>query len=126
MNLLLDTHILIWWATDDPRLAPRLRSAVADPGNEVSFSVISIWEVAIKHAKGLLPLGPDQLRESSLQAGLRELAFLGHHATQVARLPALHSDPFDRALVAQAMVEPLVLLSADAWVRQYPVQFLSQ
>lgn len=124
MNLLLDTHVLIWWATDDPRLGPNLRAALAEPENEVSFSVISIWEVAIKHSKGLLALGPTQLRESSLQAGLRELAFLGGHAARIAELQPIHRDPFDRALVAQAMVEPMVLLSEDEWIRQYPVQVL--
>jgi len=124
VNLLLDTHVLIWWATDDPKLGPNLRSLLADSNNEVAFSVISIWEVAMKHAKGLIELGPTQLRESSLQAGLRELAFLGGHAARVAELPPIHSDPFDRALVAQAMVEPMVLLSEDGWIRQYSIQVL--
>ena len=125
MNLLVDTHVLIWWATNDPRLGPRLREALADPDNEVAFSAISIWEVAIKHAKGMLALGPTKLRESSLQAGLRELAFLGIHAVRVAELPAIHGDPFDRALVAQAMVEPMILLSEDPRVWKYPIQVLS-
>jgi len=125
VNLLLDTHVLIWWATDDPKLGPVLRSALADPKNHAVFSAISIWEVALKHAKGMLALGPTQLRESSLQAGIRELPFLSIHAARVATLPALHSDPFDRALVAQAQVEPMVLLSEDKWVLQYTVEVLS-
>lgn len=77
----------------------------------------------MKHAKGLIELGPTQLRESSLQAGLRELAFLGGHAARLAELPPIHSDPFDRALVAQA-VEPMLLLSEDGWIWQYSIQVL--
>jgi PIN domain nuclease of toxin-antitoxin system len=121
MNILLDTHVLIWWATDDPKLADPCRHMLIDPNNDVFFSSISIWEVAIKHAKGLLRLPPDLLRVSSQEAGLLEVAFSAAHAERVGDLPSIHGDPFDRALIAQALVHPFILVSQDEMIRRYPV-----
>jgi PIN domain nuclease of toxin-antitoxin system len=119
VNLLLDTHILLWWATDDPKLDPITRKTLADPSNRIYFSSISIWEVSIKHAKGLLEVSPTTLRESSIGAGLLELNFNGRHAVKVSELPPIHSDPFDRGLIAQALVESFTLVSVDRQVQAY-------
>lgn len=125
MNLLLDTHVLIWWATDDLALAKECRALLADPGNEVYYSSIAIWEVAIKHGLGKLAVTADLLHETSSQAGLKELPFAARHAAAIKSLPPIHRDPFDRAMVAQAMIEPMVLVSQDHNIRRYPlpVQF---
>jgi len=121
VRLLLDTHVLIWWATADPRMSKDCRFLLADPDNEVFFSSVSIWEVAIKHAKGLLTLGPELLDVGARQNGLRALSFTSLHAQQVAKLPDFHQDPFDRALIAQAICEPMTLVSQDRWFSSYPV-----
>ncbi len=121
MNLLLDTHILIWWATDDPVLPRACRDLLLDTENSVSFSSISIWEVSIKNEKGLLSLPPDLLWEKSLEAGLLEVSFTSAHAAKVRELPPLHRDPFDRALIAQALCGPYTLVSQDRLLAQYPV-----
>lgn len=115
MRLLLDTHVLIWWATADSRMSEDCRFLLADPDNEVFFSSISIWEVAIKHAKGLL------LDSGARENGLRPLGFSSIHAQQVGKLPDFHQDPFDRALIAQAICEPMTLISQDRWFSNYPV-----
>jgi PIN domain nuclease of toxin-antitoxin system len=125
MRLLLDTHVLIWWATDDPRMSQECRLLLADEQNEVFFSSISIWEVAIKHSKGLLKLSPDVLDAGARQNGLQALSFTWLHAQQIAFLPDHHQDPFDRALIAQAMCEPMTLVSKDRWFANYPVNLLT-
>ena len=118
MRLLLDTHILVWWATDDSRLPPGCRRLLLAEENEVFFSSICIWEVAMKFSK----IPPEQLRERSLENGLRHLAFSARHAAEVAQLPPHHQDPFDRALLAQALVEPMVLVSQDTIMQSYSAQ----
>lgn len=124
MNLLLDTHILLWWATDDPDLPPRCRDLLLDREHVVHYSSLSIWEVAIKHAKGHLPVPADLLHEESTRAGLIELPFTGTHAARVGKLPPLHPDPFDRGLIAQALETPLVLVSQDEKIHRYPLRVL--
>lgn len=121
MNLLLDTHVLIWWATDAPQLTDDCRSLLADPTNTVYFSSLSIWGVAIKHAKGALRVPPEPLREQSQLGGLIELPFTAAHAVRAGLLPPLHTDPFDRGLIAQAMVQSQILVSQDEKIRQYDV-----
>ena len=122
MNLLLDTHILLWWATDAPELHPECRELLLDTGNLVYFSSLSIWEVAIKHTIGKLPVSSALLAEGSRKAGLLELPFTAQHAARVEKLPSIHQDPFDRGLIAQALVTPLILVSQDKRVREYSRQ----
>ncbi len=124
MNLLLDTHILLWWATDDPKLPEACRELLLDEENRVYYSSLSIWEVAIKHGKGHLSLGPDLLHKESAEAGLEELPFTARHAARVVQLPNYHHDPFDRGLIAQALETPLLLVSQDEHIRKYPVRVL--
>jgi PIN domain nuclease of toxin-antitoxin system len=122
MKLLLDTHLLLWASEDSPRLPALASSLIADFENELLFSVASIWEISIKHAKGLesFHARPGTVWEGLLENGYAELAVLGKHAVAAGNLPPIHKDPFDRMLIAQAMVEGITLLTADAVIAQYP------
>ena len=121
MRLLLDTHILLWAAATPERLSPRTRAKIEDTANLPVFSAASLWEVAIKGGLGHedLRVNAAVLRRGLLDNGYEELAISGEHAAAVATLPPLHKDPFDRMLVAQAMTEGIVLLTADDLVAQY-------
>ena len=123
MKLLLDTHIVVWWGDNSPRLAPAIRAAITNPANEIFVSSIFWWELAIKAAKGHLAIPPG-LRTRLRQDGFRDLPITAEHALGVARLPALHRDPFDRLLVAQALAEGLVLVTSDAILTRYDVPVL--
>lgn len=120
MKLLIDTHLLIWSVANSPRLSARAREAILTAEGR-SFSVTSLWEVAIKHALSRpdFPFKADRLRQGLLQSGYVEVAVGGHHALAVADLPPLHGDPFDRLLVAQARAEGLDLLTADRTLAAY-------
>ncbi|HEX4096142.1 MAG TPA: type II toxin-antitoxin system VapC family toxin [Caulobacteraceae bacterium] len=122
MKLLLDTHLLLWAVSRPERLSPATKRLLEDPGNTLVFSVASLWELAIKHALGRsdLILEPRLLRRALLDNGYEELMIVGDHAVSVGTLPHLHKDPFDRLLVAQAMVEGITLLTSDARLAEYP------
>ena len=120
MTLLLDTHALLWLVGDDPRLGARARAAVLNGAAVVS--AISVWEIAIKQATGRLTApGLDTVLEA---ADVPALPFTAHHARSAGALPLHHRDPFDRALIAQARVEGLVLVSADGRFADYDVALL--
>lgn len=121
MRLLLDTHLLLWTAGKSHMLSREATELIADPDNEISYSVIALWEIAIKNALGRSDFLVDlpSMRHQLLDNGYRELAVLGSHAIALEALPAHHKDPFDRLLVAQAMVEGMTLLTADATLAQY-------
>ena len=123
LKLLLDTHCWLWLKSDSSRLpSPLLRRLVRDPSRLV-FSVACIMEIVIKHATGRLRLdtGPDRLVAEVMDDGVSSLAITAEHALRLATLPPRHRDPFDRLLVAQAQVEGLTLVSADADVLGYDV-----
>lgn len=122
MKLLLDTHLLLWAAEESSKLRPAARRLITNPGNELIFSAASIWEIAIKHAKGAgkLEAAPGLVREALLESGYSELAVSGKHAIAFDYLAPIHKDPFDRLLIAQAMVEGITLLTSDAMVARYP------
>ncbi len=122
MRLLLDTHLLLWAAGQSARLSPQARSLIADPDNDLLFSAASLWEIAIKAELGRADFRVDatRLRRGLLNNDYRELPITGEHAVAVPGLPMIHKDPFDRLLLAQAMVEGLVLLTSDPIVAQYP------
>jgi PIN domain nuclease of toxin-antitoxin system len=122
VRLLLDTHLLIWGLIRPDSIPAKAKGLIRDPENQLVFSVVSVWEVAIKHGAKHddFDLTPQQFRETLLSAGVEELAVLGTHAVAVGSLPAIHKDPFDRLLIAQAMAEGLTLLTADATVARYP------
>lgn len=121
MNLLLDTHILLWAAARTDLLSTRALSLIEDPANRLWFSAASLWEVAIKRAleRPDFRTDPGTLRAGLLSAGYEELAVEGRHILALSALPPLHRDPFDRLLVAQAVAEGMRLLSADTLVLAY-------
>ena len=121
MKVLLDTHVLLWAAGEQARLARDARELIEDRDTELVFSAVSIWEVAIKNGLGRddFSVDPRLLRRGLLENGYTELAVTGSHAVAVDSLPPLHKDPFDRMLVAQAQVEGFLLLTADPAVASY-------
>lgn len=122
MKLLLDTHLLLWAAGEPKRLPAVARKLILDPNNEPVFSVASLWEIVIKRGLGRADfrVDPYLLRRGLLDNGYCELAITGEHTLAVDRLPLIHRDPFDRLLVAQALVEGVTLLTADPLLAQYP------
>lgn len=122
MKLLLDTRLLLWASAGSSHLSATAKKLIADSANELFFSVASIWEIAIKQGKGLpaFHADPGLLRGSALQNGYAELDVTGRHILAISNLPSLHKDPFDRVLIAQAMVEGITLLTADKTIARYP------
>lgn len=124
MRLLLDTHIALWAIVDDPRLSAEARALINDSGNTIVVSAATVWEIAIKHAlarggpNGMPVSGSTALRHFQA-AGYEILAISAAHAAAVDKLPAHHYDSFDRLLVAQAISEPLRLLTHDAQMARY-------
>ena len=123
MNLLLDTHVLLWWLGDPTALSVRAREAIADPENTVFLSAVVVWEMRIKEAIGKLEL-PEEFGEVLDQQPFVALPVTVEHAHAVGRLPAIHSDPFDRMLVAQALCERLTIVTRDGSIPRYPVSTL--
>jgi PIN domain nuclease of toxin-antitoxin system len=121
MRLLLDTHVFLWTLDDSPKLSQQAREAMTARGVECFVSAVSFWEIAIKAALRRKDFRVDvaKLIAGARAAGLHFLAFQPEHAVRVARLPMHHSDPFDRALVAQALTEPMMLLSHDTSLLPY-------
>lgn len=119
MRLLLDTHLLLWALYQPARLSQSARALILAADNRATFSVASIWEIAIKSALGKLAVDVERTRNSLLQDGFEELPVLGAHAAAVAALPKLHADPFDRLLIAQAMIEPMQFLTVDEKLTGY-------
>ena len=119
MSVLLDTHILLWWLTDNPQLSQAARDLIEDTRTTAYISSVSIWELVIKQALGKLPFDAATVARSAEENGLVALPFDQRHALAVATLPDLHKDPFDRALIAQSMAEPLILLTADTRLARY-------
>jgi len=122
-RVLLDTHALLWWLVDDRKLGSVARDVIAEPRNEILVSAASIWEIGIKRQKGLLEV-PDDLEALVEDAGFGKLPISLFHAQQAGALPAIHRDPFDRMLVAQAQAEGLELLTADETIPQYVVRVI--
>jgi PIN domain nuclease of toxin-antitoxin system len=122
MKLLLDTHLLLWAASDPHRLSPAATLLLSAPENSLIFSAASIWEIAIKSALGRDDFRVDssQFRRALLENGYEELSVTSAHAAGTATLPPIHKDPFDRMLVVQAALEGILLLTSDPLVAQYP------
>jgi PIN domain nuclease of toxin-antitoxin system len=121
MRLLIDTHLLLWAAEGPERLSAEAVSLMADQDNVLVFSVASIWEIAIKQTLNRHDFSADAslVRRGLIESGYEELAINATHAIAVADLPNIHSDPFDRMLVAQARTEGLLLLTADQRLASY-------
>ncbi len=125
MRLLLDTHTLLWWLANDPRLSAPARTAIANPRNDCFVSLASCWELAIKSSLGKIRLAkpverfiPDELAANDFQ--LLPIEF--RHVARVESLEFHHRDPFDRLLAAQAQADKLTLLSADELFDRYGVK----
>ncbi|MCL4469553.1 MAG: type II toxin-antitoxin system VapC family toxin [Gammaproteobacteria bacterium] len=121
MNLLLDTRLLLWAASEPKRLSAKARALLLDPANHLLFSSASLWEISIKNGleRSDFNVDPRRLWRMLLVSGYRELPIASEHAVAVNELPNLHKDPFDRILVAQARVEGLMLLTVDKLVAKY-------
>lgn len=122
MKLLLDTHLLLWAAQGIEHLPIDAQTLMSDFENELFFSVASLWEIVIKCGLGRedFKVDPRILRRSLLDNGYHELPILSEHVVAVGSLPTIHKDPFDRLLVAQAIVDGIMLLTADIQVSKYP------
>lgn len=121
MNVLLDTHVALWAITDSPRLSTKARELILTPRAAIWVSSASIWEIAIKHAlgRGDMPVSAKAALGYFRAAGYQILAIEPEHAAGVEDLPLHHQDPFDRLLVAQALLEPMRLLTHDEQVARY-------
>jgi PIN domain nuclease of toxin-antitoxin system len=125
MKLLVDTCTFLWIVGGGRALPPRIRDFFLSPDNDVYVSAVSVWEIAVKHAAGKLPLPelPERLVPAERERrGMMPLPFDEESALHVSRLPVLHRDPFDRMLVSQAIVHGLVILTPDHLVSQYPAR----
>ncbi len=118
MRLLLDTHIFLWLTLDDPRLGREARQTIL-AASQVFLSPVSIFEIAVKFRLGKIRIDPEDAIQERDACGFTEWPLTSRHAAQTARLPLLHRDPFDRLLVAQAICEPMRLLTADAKLAEY-------
>lgn len=125
MNILLDSHALLWWLDDDKRLSRRARSVIANADNTVCVSAASVWEIAIKTTLGKLA-DPDgavpRLPAILMERGMIALPISPTHAIEAASLPPIHRDPFDRMLVAQSKLESLALVTNDPVIKRYGVK----
>jgi PIN domain nuclease of toxin-antitoxin system len=117
MRVLLDTHLLLWALATPGRLSPAAREAIT--AGDVYVSAASIWEISIKAQLGKLDANPRDVLTALEPAGFSLLPITGEHAVRVAELPAVHRDPFDRMLAAQASIEPMILLTNDSTLSQY-------
>lgn len=121
MNLLLDTHVALWAITDSPRLPAAARDLIAAEKTTVWVSAVTLWEIAIKHAlgRGDMPVSSRDALHYFEQSGYRLLSIAPEHTVAVEALPPHHQDPFDRLLVAQALHEPMRLMTSDPVVALY-------
>ena len=124
---LLDTHCWLWWNAQPESLSPQAHEIIADGHNEILFSVVSAWEIIIKHALGKLrlPVPPEKYVPSRLsrnQIGTAEIRL--EHVLNIAKLPQHHRDPFDRLLISQAQVDKLTFITAERQIKKYKVELL--
>ena len=121
MRVLTDTHILLWALLQPERLDAVRRDVLESPEHQVFFSAVNIWEIAIKRALDRLDLDvePDVIHRAAVETGFRELPVSAVHAAAVRHLPAHHRDPFERLLIAQALTEPLLLMTDDPLISLY-------
>ena len=120
MNILLDTHALLWWLDDNPTLSDKARVHISDGNNLIFVSAVVIWEIRIKQSLGKLDI-PRNFRQVMEQQPFEFLAITIEHAHAVGDLPAVHRDPFDRMLIAQAKTEGFTILTRDRFFKEYKV-----
>jgi PIN domain nuclease of toxin-antitoxin system len=118
MQILLDTHLFLWWLKDDPQLSKQARALITNA--DIAYvSSVSIWEAAIKIQLGKLDANLNEIVEAISNEGFIELPLLAKQAAMLTQLPIIHRDPFDRMLLAQAIAEPLRLLTSDEILKKY-------
>ncbi len=117
---LIDTHILLWWLSDDKKLTKKIKAILSNPDNEIIVSAVTLWEIAIKKSLNKLKT-PDFLKEVLHENSFKILPMTGDHALYVEHLPHIHSDPFDRLLIAQSIVEKVPLITKDPMIHKYKV-----
>jgi len=123
MNLLIDTHVLLWWLDDNPSLSKEARTVISDGKNPVFVSAVIIWEIRIKEALGKLKI-PGNFREVLENQPFEMLDINAEHAHAIGELPSYHRDPFDRMLIAQAKVEGLILVTHDMNLKKYKIPLI--
>ncbi len=123
MNLLLDTHALLWWLDANPTLSEKATSMIADGNNLVFVSAVVIWEIRIKQALGKLEI-PSNFRKVLDEQPVEMIAITAEHAHAVGDLPAHHRDPFDRMLIAKATVERLTIVTRDTIIEEYKIPII--
>ncbi|OQX26317.1 MAG: twitching motility protein PilT [Desulfobacteraceae bacterium IS3] len=124
MKYLPDTHIFLWWITDNSKLSDHVRKVITNPDNEIFLSSASTWEMVIKSSIGKLSLPPSPDLFIRKQTALNEIKILNvtiEHTFAVLKLPMIHKDPFDRILIAQAITEDLILITDDLLIKKYAV-----
>ncbi|WP_392533735.1 type II toxin-antitoxin system VapC family toxin [Nostoc sp. C117] len=124
MSFLLDTHILLWFLENDSKLSDRIREVITNPENLIFVSAISAWEISIKQSLGKL-IAPGNLEEALHFSRFQVLSMTLAHGIKVADLPLHHKDPFDRMLIAQALVEGLTIITVDQKFEFYNVPLFS-
>ena len=124
MNLLLDTHVLLWWLDDPAKLAAEAQQTIADGGNTIFVSAAVTWEITIKKTLGKLE-APDDLEEMMIQERFRPLPIAIAHTLALANLPSIHQDPFDRIQIAQAQLENLIFATRDTQIKRYEIPVLT-
>ena len=128
MKLLLDTHIFLWYISGDSRLPNDIQQGIRNPNNEVYLSVVSLWEVIIKHQLGKLPLPEPPEHYLPIQRERHQIANLSldeASVSQLAGLPLIHRDPFDRMLICQALEHNLTIVTVDDLIQAYSVSLWS-
>lgn len=123
MRVLTDTHVLLWALVRPARLDAACREVLESPEHQVFYSAVNIWEIAIKRAldRPDFDVEPHAVHRAALETGFRELPISAVHAAAVRHLPPHHRDPFDRLLIAQAQIEPLLVMTDDPLISLYPV-----
>ncbi|MBA2646353.1 MAG: type II toxin-antitoxin system VapC family toxin [Pyrinomonadaceae bacterium] len=129
MKLILDTHIFLWFISGDNRLPDDMRDSIRDSGNEVYLSVVSLWEIIVKHQLGKLPLPHPPESYIPLQRDRHQISSLTldeSSVSQLAKLPSIHRDPFDRMLICQAVEHRMTIVTVDNIISSYPVTILKE
>jgi PIN domain nuclease of toxin-antitoxin system len=125
LKLLLDTHALLWWLSDDPRLGDHARDLIAEPTNDILVSAVSLWEILVKVRAGKLTADIQDILAEMKAQGFEMLEIGPAHLLALATLPMHHKDPFDHLLIAQAIAEGATFLSEDGYTPRYAVPYVT-
>lgn len=120
-SYLIDTHILLWWLSDDKKLSKKIRDLINDAENHIIVSSVSIWEIVIKKSLNKL-VAPDNLKEILYENDIKILSMTADHALYLEHLPLIHNDPFDRLLISQCILEEFIFVSHDKIISKYKIK----